>query len=415
MTDQDKQKCEKLNEILTELSKIDAIKCNKDKHDFLSRIKNIYFDNDIQIFKHYYSNIFPLLTSLKKNESDIDCVGENLSLILEYCKENENQNVYSVLKKLWDHTNLEIARINYVTSIDARLDITGKELEKKYSEIRVEAEKINEKQNKINDTVDRINNIYSEFISILGIFSAIVLIYFGGTSIISNVITMINTVIIFKSILICLISGLVIFNIIFMFLYFLSKILDRSISAVNYSVGYYDIFERFKLRYPIIFHVNLLFIICIIIDVLIWGGLVLFNNSTFRSCIELLIHKNYIDEYYIKWLILIILVIFNICYLICYVYCKVIKRLIGSRITLNYTQKYDLRKDNDGYNLIYWRGTFKKSKWFVCAKLKQLYYNYIILLKNASINLFRRTFLRHKLFTWINVILVTSYILLQIC
>lgn len=412
MTEQDKQKREKLNEVLTELSKTDAIKCDKDKHEFLCRIKNIYFDNNTQIFKHYYSDIFPLLTNLKKKENNIDYVGENLNTILVYCKENENENVYSVLKKLWDHTNLEIARINYVTSIDARLDITGKELEKKYDKISKEAEKINEKQNKIKDTVDRINNIYSEFISILGIFSAIVLIYFGGTSIIGNVLSMINKVIIFKSILLCLISGLVIFNIIFMFLYFLSKILDRSISAINYSVEYYDIFERFKLRYPIIFHVNLLFIICIIADVLIWGGVLLFDNSIFTSCIESLIHKNYVDEYYVKYLILIILVVFNIYYIIYYMYCKITKKLIGNHITLNHTQKYDLRKDNDGYKLIYWKGTLNQYKWLICAKVVQFYYNYILLAINTVINLFRRTFLRHKIFTWINVIFVTSYILL---
>lgn len=414
MTERDKEKRTKLNEVLIELSKSDAIKCDEDKYNFLCRIKNIYFNNGIQIFKHYYSDIFPLLTNLKKTENNIDYVGENLNTILSYCKENDDEYVYSVLKKLWDHTNLEIARINYVTSIDARLDITGKEFQEKFAGISQEAKKISKQQKSISKTVDRINNIYSEFISILGIFSAIVLIYFGGTSIIGNVLSMMNTVIIFKSILLCLIVGLIIFNIIFMFLYFLSKILDRPISAINYSVEYYDIFKRFELRYPIIFYVNILIIIFIVIDMLIWSGVLLVGNNIFVNCVKLLIYENYVDKYYLKWLVLIILAIFNSCYIIYYIYCRITKRLIGNYVTLNHTENFKLMKDNDGYKLIYWRGIFKKYRFVLWAKVMQFYYNYILLLIDTIINLFRRTFVRHKIFTWTNVIFMVIYILLLI-
>lgn len=404
-------KREKLKNILIKLAKNDAIKSDDDKSKYLRQLKNIYFSNNKQVFNHYYSDIFPLLTKLKETENNIALVGQNLEQILEYSINDGNPNVYKVLKKLWDHANLEIARIDYVNAIDARLDITGNDLSEKYKKISVEAQKINEKQKDINKTINRINNIYSEFISILGIFSAIVLVYFGGTSIIGNVLDVINETSIFKGILICLVAGIIIFNIIFMFLYFLAKILDRSIAATNQYVEFYNIFDRFKIRYPIIFYINLLLVFCIVIDCLTWLVVLLLNNESFIACLDLFVNKNYIDMYYVKYLFIVLIILFNICYTFYYLCCKSTDKLIGRHIDLICTQRYEV----DGCNLVYyWGDVFKSYSSKFKVKLSLLYYNYVLLFINTVRNFRRRVFVRHRVFSWGNIVLILLYVIIKI-
>lgn len=406
-----KEKREELKNILNELAKNDAIKSDNDKSRYLKQLKNIYFYNNKQDFNLCYSDIFPLLTKLKKTENNIAHVGQNLEQILEYSRKDSNPNVYKVLKNLWDHTNLEIARIDYINAIDARLDITGNDLSEKYKIISAEAQKINEKQEGINKTINRINNIYSEFISILGIFSAIVLVYFGGTSIIGNVLNAINETPIFKGILICLIAGIIIFNIIFMFLYFLAKILDRSIAATNQYVEFYNIFDRFKMRYPIVFYMNLLLVFCIVGDCLTWFAVLLLNNESFIASLDLFVNKNYIDMYYVKYLFIALIILFNICYTFYYLCCKFTDKLIGWHISLICTQRYEV----DGCNLVYyWGDVFRSYSSKFKAKLFLLYYNYVLLFKNTVKNFIRRVFVRHRVFSWGNIVLILLYMIIKV-
>lgn len=411
----DKKKRDKLKNILRNLAKSDAIKSEKDICNYLNQLKQIYFFNNEQVFNHCYSDIFPLLIKLKETENNIDSVGVNLNSILKYSKKNKNQEVYKVLKKLWDHTNLEIERINYVDSIDARLDITGKTLEEKYKSLQekyknigAEAEEINEKQANITKTVERVNNIYSEFISILGIFSAIVLVYFGGTSIIGNVLGAINETFIFKGILICLVAGIIIFNIIFMFLYFLAKILNQSISATPYRVGYENILSRFRLRYPIIYYVNILALIAVIVDVVVW---ILFGQSSNKDLIQAInvLLKGNIDliqcVYLIRGILIITIIVFNFIFCTRYFIYKMTGQLLGKTITLKYDPKIKLDKNFDSYTLITeWGKLHKVYDSKISARLECMYNNYVLQIKNLFINFNKRLFLRHKVFIWVNII-----------
>ncbi len=289
------------------------------------------------------------------------------------------------------------------------MDITGNELSEKYKTISAEAQEINKKQKDINETINRINNIYSEFISILGIFSAIVLVYFGGTSIIGNVLNAINETSIFKGILICLVAGIIIFNIIFMFLYFLAKILDRSIAATNQYVEFYNIFDRFKKRYPIIFYINSLLLFCIVIDCLTWSVVLLLNNESFIVCLDLFVNKNYIDMYYVKYLFIAIIILFNICYTFYYLYCKFTDKLIGRYINLICTQRYEVA----GRNLVHWGSVFRSYRSKFKVKLSLLYYNYVLLFKNTVKNFIRRVFVRHRVFSWGNIALILLYVIIK--
>lgn len=140
--------------------------------------------------------------------------------------------------QLYDHVNLDIARINYIKVVDRRLETTGEDLKGKIEDAKVAAQKVQEITDSLTGTVEamsnKVNNAYSEFVSILGIFSAIVLVFFGGTSIFGNIISNMKGTYIFKCIIMCLLTGIVIFDIIFMFIYFMAKIINRNIAATNF-------------------------------------------------------------------------------------------------------------------------------------------------------------------------------------
>lgn len=75
--------------------------------------------------RHYYSDIFQILTKIKNDKKNIISVASNLKLIYILSLSKQDKEFSNVIRKLYDHTNLEIARIEYVTSIDTKLDLTG--------------------------------------------------------------------------------------------------------------------------------------------------------------------------------------------------------------------------------------------------------------------------------------------------
>lgn len=276
-----------LQKIIEELANDSLLSNIKITEKYYYKLKNIYTNNDGKLLRHYYSDIFPILTRLKNNKKNIISIGSNLELIYKLNLSKKDMEFSNIIRKLYDHTNLEIARIEYVTSIDTKLDLTGEGLQDKYDKIEKQAQEIANKQIAAEKTVKKVEGIYSEFVSILGIFSAIVLVYFGGTSILGNIISSLKDTFILKSILVCLIAGLIVFNIIFMFFYFLSKILDRSISATNKYIAYYNIIDRFSMRYPIIYFVNLLGLIAIFINIICWIGYIIFNKPYILNALHI--------------------------------------------------------------------------------------------------------------------------------
>ena len=56
---------------------------------------------------------------------------------------------------------------------------------------------------------------------------------------------------------------MVTYNIVFMFIYFIAKLLDRNIATTKTSSEWIPIFKRLKIRYPIVYWYNVI-ILCII-------------------------------------------------------------------------------------------------------------------------------------------------------
>ena len=90
------------------------------------RFEDIYYNyNRNEKFRHYYSDIFSTLTLIDGDSSigSLDILAQNIQTIKDgYIPKNtdENGNAIDISKeivKLYDHTNLDIARINYTKTM----------------------------------------------------------------------------------------------------------------------------------------------------------------------------------------------------------------------------------------------------------------------------------------------------------
>ena len=198
-----------------------------------------------------------------------------MSYIVAVCTgfQHKNEGMYKKAIKgvdeLYDHIMLEIVRItDHKKNLDRINEIidqfkqestdsfkkqdisliqTVAEFENRFRE----ADKLSKKLKK------KVNNVYSQFVSILGIFTAIVIVFFGGVSVFSDVLTNIHQAEWYQIGFGISFVGIVMFDIIFMFLYILSKLVGMPISTKEESDKKIAVF-RWIDKYPYLFWFNFL-------------------------------------------------------------------------------------------------------------------------------------------------------------
>jgi len=130
------------------------------------------------------------------------------------------------LRRLSDHLELENERINFSKN---REDILLSGLL-----VRVN----NALQSSTNSFDSKVKNIESNLntniLTVLGIFSAIIVVFFGGFNALSNVFSNINSANKYRLVFFSCLSGVIVFDIIFLLLYTISKFLDRNIGRDIY-------------------------------------------------------------------------------------------------------------------------------------------------------------------------------------
>ena len=310
-----------------------------------------------------------------------------------------------------DHTNLEIARINYITSIDARMGMTGQELRTKYDEIRKIASEI---EPKVEDLSKKANSSYSEFISILGIFSAVVLVYFGGTTILGNVLTTMNKTFILKSVAVSLIVGIIVLNIIFVFIYFLSKILGRSIASGDEEYWYSNIFIKVKEKYPIIYYVNAFFVLFLILDVMLWIMYYLNGYCDFTQFIFNYVSKGNARTKAI-FALLGLLIIIDAVFIIYYISGKILKERTGNIIDLKYSVFSPLYRDTDNdcrytFDESGNRKDFKERKDVIGYYFRKRSNEFYVKIVNFK----RRLFNRYPRILWFNIVILVVIFIISV-
>lgn len=122
--DNEETKRNDLKDLLIELSKDQSILSDgKRKSDYFIRLEGIYHNSDIDAekFRHYYTDIFAVLTLIDGDQSigNLDILAQNIQAIKDgYQPLNKDESgvyidISKEIIKLYDHTNLEIGRINY--------------------------------------------------------------------------------------------------------------------------------------------------------------------------------------------------------------------------------------------------------------------------------------------------------------
>lgn len=275
-------------------------------------------------FRHQYSDLFPVIKTISSETAyDTDALLENLRLVRE-CVEAEHSStgkyngLYLPLLKLLDHINLELARLGvysvyernlgsitqHVTAVKSDLSNVQYELSVARSQLKEHGENqeqlskqletaqktLNDANQKAEALQKQAENLQTQLVSVLSIFAAIVIAFSGGVNFLGNAISSIQNVIIYKSVLVCTLCGLVLFNTIFLMLYIVGKIINRSIFAhcsadcgnpkkttscqcsdqCHSNCKGCKGFVRIMRRLPYVFWVNAIGLVICMLDVITW-------------------------------------------------------------------------------------------------------------------------------------------------
>ena len=248
----EQEKRDSLRQLLMDLSKSqDVLKDRKDRRDYYLRLEAIYYNTDSDNYRHFYSDIFACLSLIDADDSlgNLDILAQNMEAIKEgyipinrdEAHNNELIDIRKEIIKLYDHTNLDISRINYTKRMAgetqselARAKVLIEDLKNKLAEsdvARAEAvNHLNTESSKLKEEVrDGQKKMQNEYITILGIFAAIVLAFTGGMTFSSSVLENMDKASIYRMIAIVLIIGLVLSNLIWLLIDFLRDINGKSI------------------------------------------------------------------------------------------------------------------------------------------------------------------------------------------
>ena len=248
----EQEKRDSLRQLLMDLSKSqDVLKDRKDRRDYYLRLEAIYYNTDSDNYRHFYSDIFACLSLIDADDSlgNLDILAQNMEAIKEgyipinrdEAHNNELIDIRKEIIKLYDHTNLDISRINYTKRMAgetqselARAKVLIEDLKNKLAEsdvARAEAvNHLNTESSKLKEEVrDGQKKMQNEYITILGIFAAIVLAFTGGMTFSSSVLENMDKSSIYRMIAIVLILGLVLSNLIWLLIDFLRDINGKSI------------------------------------------------------------------------------------------------------------------------------------------------------------------------------------------
>lgn len=246
----EQQKRDNLTDLLIELSSAqDLLKDKRKRSDYYRKLEDIYYDSDTDNFRHYYSDIFAALTFIDSSASvgNLDILAQNMQGIKDGYRsqnfdENDNPiNIEKEINKLYDHTNLDIARINYtkrftnetqsklaqnealLNNLQSQQQQSDIEREEAFNAIRMESAQAQQ------ESKDNQAKMQGEYITILGIFASIVLAFTGGMTFSTSVLENISSSSIYRIIVISLILGLILFNIIWLLIDFLRDINGKTI------------------------------------------------------------------------------------------------------------------------------------------------------------------------------------------
>lgn len=235
------------------------------KEEIYQNFSEVYSDEN---YRHSYFEISTYLESLGCDVSDM--LEGSIQNVLEYSAGiDEHSNVTKKISKLSDHVSLELLRLSRMRQISYLSDKIHKEMDKT-------SEMVKEKRNEMDEIDKKVNNIHAEVITILGIFAGLVIGFSIDFQLLAQSLSNMDKVSFFKEIAFVSIIGIILFDSIFLLLFAVSRISQRSL-AINckhkdcHNCGRPKKCKNsFVHKYPYVFVYNLIlsivFIICAILQ-----------------------------------------------------------------------------------------------------------------------------------------------------
>lgn len=270
-------------------------------------------------YRHSYAKISLKVQNILENDaSKGECLSNNIQVLKEEIIKksvssqlDSDDNFKNLLKniiKLNDHVNLEIGRYNLLTEKINRIviekaseenpkQVYNENIEKRLNKLEKNQEKsenlvlgVAEKLDKVDEKLEK-NSMSS--ITTLTIFSAVILAFTGSITFTAGVFSGMSKVSSFRIVFITALIGLVVFNLIFMLLFIVGRMVGKSVcckckyytedgSGLECGSGYCN--KKFHMysgicvllhKYPYVFIIDLF-----IIGIIYYDTILFFSNNS---------------------------------------------------------------------------------------------------------------------------------------
>lgn len=224
-----------LRDILLSLAQDETFHKDKSKKKSVYlELEKIYVPKQGGTFRHYYSDIFAVLVMIRNDQShaDLNTLCANLTDILYgYKPQNKDCNGNTIdisenIKKLYDHVNLDVARMNLSDGDGRAVSGEGNIAALKSRIIELE-HSLQDASQRIEESNRRLANQQKEYITILGIFASIVLAFVGSFAFTASAFNNIATVDVTKLMIVISILGIMFLNLLMYLVDFLLRINDK--------------------------------------------------------------------------------------------------------------------------------------------------------------------------------------------
>lgn len=232
------EKRDKFKKLLLDLAKSQmTLNSPKEKSEIYIELESIYYgSDDTEEFRHFYSDIFAVL-SLIDNDPQLgntEILSQNMDIIRKgYKPQNtgvEAEKLIDISKKinkLYDHVNLDIARLNYFKTIESR---TKSDLLK----VNETLDKVEISVSEMKDNIKKADDMQKQYITILGIFASIVLAFTGGIAFSTSILQNIEKASIYRIVLIAIGLAFVLMNIIYILTRFILEVSKKQNEVIEY-------------------------------------------------------------------------------------------------------------------------------------------------------------------------------------
>ena len=188
-------------------------------------------------FRHFYSDIFAVLSQIDNDVShgNLEILTQNIDMLRrEYKAKNRDTNgrvinINRQINKLYDHVNLEVARISYLKKTEMRS-------QDKLQKVTDTLAEVQDKIADMNNVVERADEMQKQYITILGIFAAIVLAFTAGIAFSTSVLENIANASIYRIMLVVNAIVFVLINVIYILTRFVLEIAKKGSDVVRYPL-----------------------------------------------------------------------------------------------------------------------------------------------------------------------------------